>query len=72
MQKDNKTKDFIGDLIRRILALPKKDEEWYFFFNHSFHIPKEELLKHGWNENHKKIDVMVTDNEIILRRLEGE
>jgi hypothetical protein len=38
---DAKTKDFIGDLIRRILALPKKDEEWYFYFNHSFHLPKE-------------------------------
>lgn len=69
---DTKTKDVIGNLIRMILGLPKKDEEWYFFFNHSFHIPKEELLKHGWNKKPKKIDVVVTDHEIILKRLEGE
>ncbi len=65
---DTKTKGSIGNLIRRVLGLPKKDEEWYFFFNHSFHIPKEELLKHGWNKSPNKIDVVVTDNEIILKR----
>lgn len=69
---DTKIKDFIGNLIRRVLGLPKKDEEWYFFFNHYFHLPKEELLKHGWNKRAKKIDVVITDHEIILKRLEGE
>jgi hypothetical protein len=72
MKKDTETKDFIGNLIRRLLGLPKKDEEWYFFFDHSYHIPKGELLKHGWNKSPKKIDVVVTDSEIVLKRLEGE
>lgn len=61
--------DSIGDIVRRVLALPRKDEEWYYFFNHSFSIPKEELLKHNWNKKPDKIDVVVTDNEIILKRV---
>lgn len=67
---NTKTKEFIGDLIRRILGLPKKDEEWYFFFNHSFHLPKAELLKHGWDKKPSRIDVVVTDNEVILKRVD--
>ncbi len=58
----------IDDFIRKILALPRKDEEWYFFFNHSFHIPKEELLKHSWGGGNVDIDVVVSDKEIILRK----
>lgn len=65
-------KDSCNDFIRRILALPRKDEEWYTFFNHSFHIPKEELLKNGWNKKPVKIEVIVTNNEIILKRNDGD
>lgn len=60
--------DSVGNFVRYILALPRKDEEWYYFFNRSFFIPKGELLKHGWNKKHVKIDVVVTDDEIILKK----
>ncbi len=60
--------DSIDNFVRRLLAFPAKDEEWYFFFNRSFSIPKAELLKHGWDKKPYKIDVVVTDNEIILKR----
>lgn len=60
--------DSVDNFFRMLLALPRKDEEWYYFFNHSFHISKEELLKHGWNKKPEKIDVTVTDNEITLKR----
>ncbi len=60
--------DSIDDFVRRLLAFPRKDEEWYCFFNRSFLIPKSELLKHGWDRKPVKIDVVVTDNEIILKR----
>jgi hypothetical protein len=60
-------KDSIGNFVRRILGLPRKDEEWYTFFNRSFFIPKEELLKHGWNKRPAKMDVIVTDDEIVLK-----
>lgn len=61
--------DSIDNFVRKILALPKKDEEWYTFFNRSFFIPKAELLKYGWNEKPAKIDVVVTNDEIILKRV---
>ncbi len=60
--------EFVGDLLRKILALPRKDEEWYYFFNHSFCIPKEELLKHGWDKKYGSVEIVVTDNEIILKK----
>lgn len=61
--------EFFDDILRRIFALPRKDEEWYTFFNHSFHIPKEELLKHGWDRNDAKIAVTVSNDEIIIKRI---
>jgi hypothetical protein len=63
-------KDSIDNFIRKMLGFPKRDEEWYFFFDRSFHIPKAELLKHGWEKKPSRIDVIVTDNEIILKRVD--
>lgn len=59
----NKEIDF-NDLFRRILALPPKDQEWY-----SFYIPKEELLKKGWSGKTDKVQVIINEDEIILKKV---
>jgi len=59
----NKEIDF-DDLFRRILALPPKDEEWY-----TFCVPKKELLKKGWGGKPKKVEIIVNEDMIILKRV---
>lgn len=61
----NKEIDF-DDLFRRILALPPKDEEWI-----AFCVRKGELLKKGWSGKREKVEIIVSEDMIILKRIKG-
>lgn len=59
----NKDIDFDG-LFRRLLALPPKNEEWL-----TFTVPKVELLKKGWSSKPEKVETIVNEDMIILKRV---
>lgn len=59
----NKDIDF-DDLFRRLLALPPKNEEWL-----TFTVPKVELLKKGWSGKPEKVETIVNEDMIILKRV---
>lgn len=59
----NKEIDF-DDLFRRILALPPKNEEWV-----TFCVLKGELLKKGWSGKREKVEIIVNEDMIILKRI---
>lgn len=59
----NKEIDF-DDLFRRILALPPKNEEWF-----TFSLPKGELLKKGWSGKPEKVEIIVSEDMIIFKRV---
>ena len=52
------------DLFRRILALPPKNEEWY-----TFCVPKRMLLEKGWKGKSEKVEIFVSEDEIILKKV---
>lgn len=62
----NKEIDF-DDLFRRILGLPKKDEEWY-----TFCVPKRELSKKGWTGKPEKVEIIVSEDMIIFKKVKED